>query len=43
MRKSEDEPKRLEFTAEDEAEILAASEASLDRDDRDKSGKSNHS
>ncbi|KAK3171129.1 hypothetical protein OEA41_003213 [Lepraria neglecta] len=40
---SEDERKRLEFTAEDKAEILAASEASPDRDDRDKSGKSNHS
>ncbi len=40
---SEDERKRLEFTAEDEAGILAASEASPDRDDRDKSGKSSHS
>ena len=40
---SEGERKRLEFTAEDEAEILAASEASPDRGDRDKSGKSNHS
>ena len=40
---SEDERKRLEFTAEDEGEILAASEASPDRGDRNKSGKSNHS
>ena len=40
---SEDERKRLVFTAEDEGEILAASDASPDRDDRDKSGKSNHS
>ncbi len=40
---SESERKRLEFTAEDEAGILAASEASPDRDDPDKSGKSNPS
>ncbi len=40
---SKSERKRLELTAEDEAGILAASEASPDRDDPDESGKSNPS